>query len=69
MDGTPKERAKMSAILGQVGNLMHAAKAIELAAQLNADDDEGWTYTANVYPNGYAHVEITDGDGLYVGKL
>jgi len=47
------------------------AKADELAARLNAEDDEGWTYKAKHCPigTGWSYVEAYDEDGFLVGPL
>lgn len=55
-------------ILNQPHLIHSAAKAQELAAQLNADSD-GWTYTAKVFDNGRAVVEVRDEDGYLLGNL
>lgn len=47
------------------------AKADELAAKLNAEDDEGWRYAAKHCPRGtgWSVVEAYDEDGILVGAL
>ena len=42
------------------------AKADELAAKLNAEDDEGWSYKAKhcPYGTGWSYIEAYDEDGV-----
>lgn len=47
------------------------AKADELAARLNAEDDEGWSYKAKhcPYGTGWSYIEAYDEDGVLFGPL
>ena len=47
------------------------AKADELAAKLNAEDDEGWLYTAKHDPlgTGWSVIQAYDEDCILVGAL
>lgn len=54
-----------------VYRLMPAAEATRIAAEMQAQEDGGWTYRANIDPNGSgrAFVEIVDEDGVVVGRV
>lgn len=63
--------AAQSGIIRHVESLFAPAKADALAAQLTADDDEGWTYRAAHDPQGtgLSFITIYDDAGEFVGKL
>lgn len=56
-------------ILNHTGNLLTKEKAEILATDLNANDEDGWTYRAKHDPKGtgYSLVEIFDENGEFVG--
>lgn len=59
-------------IINDAGNNLFApAKADELAANLNADVEDGFVYTVVHCPKGtgFSFITITDEDGNVVGKL
>ena len=47
------------------------AKADELVAKLNAEDEEGWLYTAKHDPlgTGWSFIQAYDEDGILVGAI
>jgi hypothetical protein len=61
----------MYAVLNHQGSLYSPAKADQIAAQMNSDPDDDWTYTAVHDPKGtgYSFVEVHDEDGEFVGKV
>ena len=46
-------------------------KAEAIAAMMNADTDDDWTYLPNHCPNGtgFSFIEVYDEDGEFVAKL
>jgi hypothetical protein len=61
----------MSATINHPATLLTAARADALAAHLNADADDEWTYTAIHDPkgDGFSFVEVTDENGVTLGRL
>jgi len=57
-------------MLDTTSKLYAPAKANELAAALQAGDDDGWTYTAIHDPKGtgYSYIAIYDEDGEFISK-
>ncbi|MHC4413177.1 MAG: hypothetical protein ACYSW6_09480 [Planctomycetota bacterium] len=43
--------------------------AIKLAADLNAEDEDGWTYEVVDCENGLGYVKVYDEDAEYVGDV
>lgn len=58
-------------LLNRPATLYTPEKAEAAAAELNAGDEDGWTYTAVHDPKGagLSLVEIRDEDGEVVGRL
>jgi hypothetical protein len=57
--------------LDTAGHLFPPAKALTVAQTLQADDDEGWTYTVVHDPTGigYSFIMVYDEHGEHVGKF
>ena len=51
--------------------LFPPAKAVEVAAQLQAGDEDGWTYRVQHDPTGrgLSFIEVYDEDGTFVTKV
>lgn len=58
-------------ILDNVYKLYTPEKANQIAAEMTAEDCDGWKYTANHDPTGqgFSFVEIYDETGEFVGRL
>jgi len=61
----------MQALINTTEKMFKPAKADEVAAVMNANVDDDWTYTAVHDPKGtgYSFIAITDEEGFSVGKL
>ena len=55
-------------IIKTITTLMSKSAAIKLAAFLNADNEDDWTYKANCGML-LSFVEIYDEEGVYIGNL
>ncbi len=58
-------------MLNHTGNFLTKDKAESLATELNATDEDGWTYRAKHDPKGtgYSLVEVFDEDGEFVDHV
>ena len=59
------------AVLSHQGSLYSPEKADEIAASMNADKYDDWTYTVVHCPKGtgLSFINITDEENEFVGKL
>ena len=44
-------------------------EAVKLAAALNVEDEDGWSYEAVDCKNGLGYVKVYDEDEVYVGDV
>lgn len=58
----------MAQLLDLQGRVYYEAKAVEVAEQLNAGEDDGFVYTVEA-KGGYARVAAHDKDGTFVGHF
>jgi hypothetical protein len=58
-------------VLDHQGNLFQPAKADELAAKMNADKDDDWTYEVVHCPKGtgLSFIKIFDEENEFIGKV
>ena len=48
---------------------MNTEKAMDLAKQCQASDEDGWTYTVRLVGNGKAVVDVYDEESTHVGTF
>ena len=61
----------MQALISHTEKMFKPEEADRIAAELNADPDDDWTYEAVHSPTGtgYSFINIYDEDGEFVGKV
>ena len=61
----------MQAIIQTIEHLYQPRKAVEIAAMMNADPDDDFSYVVVHDPKGvgYSYIKVIDEDGFYIAKL